>query len=519
LVLQSDPRFEPGAFGPGWHLPFFRSTFLQVKDHEAIWEMPNGRRMFFPRDRLAEEGDEGVRHFRSREGDWTALWEQDRDEVEVTVTSTEDPETWFHYDGGRLESFRMGSEVPEYQVDWLGGSRYPRMIRPANQREGPVEIIYAGRTPEAIRVGERVWEVELGSGDWTAPDGRSDYADYRVQFLTELKDSQGNTERFAYKKADPHERSVPTEEKSTSQRMATIPVNRLGILAEGETERGFLAWEARSGFLVKDSGGEYTVSSKGQDPEHPGYQEGRSRGDVAPDAVRIERQPEKGSPELWSYNYRTGLKERTDASTGERIRESFIVSPGPAYGKLRRRERQPEGSDQWELVEHRAYDTEGRLLRSIESGVVRNFVWEERGEFSRSQEFVDGVLTKERVYEDGQRVRMTEWDGGEENSFVYTLEGGSETIHRHIEGEWESTQVWQAGGKLLYAKYRDGLETIIRYGEDGVKETLHYRPSGTSVLIRHGEKGREMLTGGEEIGAWASDHQPMIEGLRKNLGL
>ena len=107
------------------------------------------------------------------------------------------------------------------------------------------------------------------------------------------------------------------------------------------------------------------------------------KGDIAPDAVRIERTSEDddGPTELWSYDYRKGLRERTDPSTGEIIRESFIVSPGPAYGKLRKRERkEPKGK--WELVEHRAYDPEGRLLRVVENGVVRDLVWEERGSFS-----------------------------------------------------------------------------------------------------------------------------------------
>ena len=400
LVLQSDPSVEPGPLGPGWHLPFFRSDFVRVKDYEALWEMPNGRRKFFPRDRLAEEPDGDALRFRSREGDWTALWEKDRRGIEATVTSTDDPAWWFRYEDGRLHSFRMGEESPEYRVDWLGGSNFPRAIRPANRRQGPVEILYAGRTPESIRVGEREWELEMDEGDWTAPDGRSDYLAYRVRFLAALTGPDGTTERFGYEKGDLKERTVGVPGAAKAARTVRVPVNRLAVRDGEGNERGFLAWEARSGFLVEDSGAAYAVASEGRDPEQPGYAEARRRGDIAPEAVRIERRPEEGPPQLWSYDYGSGRRERTDPSTGEIFRETHIVSPGPAYGKLRKREKKtPEGK--WELVEHRAYDPEGRLLSIVSgNGDRRRFEWISKDRWVKRIEYDEfSIVQSEVVYD------------------------------------------------------------------------------------------------------------------------
>ena len=166
---RATPRWSPGRSGRGGTCRFFRSTFLRVKDYEALWEMPNGRRKFFPRDRLAEESGGGVERFRSREGDWSAVWEEKRREVVATVTATDDPETWFHYDGGRLHSFRMGPESPEYRVDWLGGSHYLRAIRPANQRQGPVEILYGGAHPRGGTGGRSDVESRNGRGRLDGP--------------------------------------------------------------------------------------------------------------------------------------------------------------------------------------------------------------------------------------------------------------------------------------------------------------------------------------------------------------
>ena len=508
LVLQSDPSVEPGPLGPGWHLPFFRSDFVRVKDYEALWEMPNGRRKFFPRDRLAEEPDGDALRFRSREGDWTALWEKDRRGIEATVTSTDDPAWWFRYEDGRLHSFRMGEESPEYRVDWLGGSNFPRAIRPANRRQGPVEILYAGRTPESIRVGEREWELEMDEGDWTAPDGRSDYLAYRVRFLAALTGPDGTTERFGYEKGDLKERTVGVPGAAKAARTVRVPVNRLAVRDGEGNERGFLAWEARSGFLVEDSGAAYAVASEGRDPEQPGYAEARRRGDIAPEAVRIERRPEEGPPQLWSYDYGSGRRERTDPSTGEIFRETHIVSPGPAYGKLRKREKKtPEGK--WELVEHWAYDPEGRLLRVIEQGgSTRKLVWEERGGYSRAQEFVDGVLAKERVFENGRRVRTTEWQDGEETTFTYERVGGREVVRQFTGGQWQWTRVWGSGGRLLYGANRAGVETIVRHGADGTREVLHRRLRGNDLLVRTRDGEQTRTTDPRAIAEWLTAAMP-----------
>ncbi|MBC2601986.1 hypothetical protein [Puniceicoccus vermicola] len=270
-------------------------------------------------------------------------------------------------------------------------------------------------------------------------------------------------------------------------------------------DRGFLAWEARSGFLVEDSGGDYTVTSKGLDPEQPDFAENQSKGGIAPYSVRIEKQLEDGSLELWSYNYRTGVRERTDSSTGEVFRETFIVSPGPAYGELRRREKKGASAESWKLIEQRAYNPDGRLIRVIGGNEVRELVWEERGEFSRVQEFVEGELTKERVFENGRRVRTTEWGEGKPTTYTYELEGGQEIVRQFVEGEWQWTRIWNSSGRIVYGNNNEGFESIFRYGSDGIREVLQKRPDGKDFLVRTSEGESVRITDPEKISAWLSD--------------
>ncbi|MGE9289509.1 MAG: hypothetical protein ACQKBT_00880 [Puniceicoccales bacterium] len=486
LVLQSDPRIEPGPLGPGWHFPFFRSDFQRVKDYEAVWEMPNGRRKFFPRDRLSEDSRDDEQLFRSRDGEWMAVWEKDRDEIEATVTSTEDPEWWFHYEEGRLHSFQMGSESPEFQVDWLGGSNYPRMIRPSNRREGPVEIVYAGRTPEAIRVEDHIWKIETGSGDWTAPDGRSDYADYRVNFLTELVDPDGGVEKFVYEKGDSNERSVGVLDQPGVTKVVRLPVNRLSLQNVEGADRGFLAWEARSGFLVEDSGGAYAVTSRGQDPEQPDFAENQQKGDIAPDAVRIERQPEEGAKELWSYNYRTGVRERTDSSTGEVFRDTFIVSPGPAYAKLRKKEKKSAENGSWQLLERRAYDPTGRLIRESSPNALFHQVWSETRNGIIVERFRDGILVQRDRRNDGGLVEREIFrNDGSVTRYVYGHNGRRQTITEWRDGDPISYRELRSDGTLAFMKWSDGKEKY--WGRTGSRDQiLTIYSDGSKRLVERG---------------------------------
>lgn len=365
LIFESDPNLEPGVFGPGWKLPLFASTAF-LKDADAVaWVGPDEYRRFFRRD-LAPKDDSRSREtlYGHQAGEW--LSKVDKRDNRITISNLDDPELVYVYEDGRLEEFCMGAGTPVYHIDY-NSRGYPRRVISDPGRQTVFEIEYLGSTPERVIIGNSKIIVDMGDGDWTAPDGRSDYKDYRVKFLRALDYGDEQVVRFTYLKGDePKKRQVQTpsqqDPKKLIPKQLTLPVNRLLLSSSGGTE-SWVEFEARSGFITKDSGGDYSVSNAAYDP----HQEGENkRGRISPGLVRLERMPKDGSPkQLWSKYWQNGIETYSEPD-GTLVRKIWMRGVGPAYGKLRKVERQVtlnNGKVQWVTSELRSYNSNGRLMR------------------------------------------------------------------------------------------------------------------------------------------------------------
>ena len=131
---------------------------------------------------------------------------------------------------------------------------------------------------------------------------------------------------------------------------------------------------------------------------------------------------------------------------------------------------------------------------------------------------MDGALTKERVYENGQRVRMTEWEGDSPKTYTYEREGGREIVKQFVGEEWQWTQVWNSGGKIIYGNRANGSETILRYGANGAREVLQRRPNGRDFLVLTDESGQSRIEDPEAIANWMAENAETFSGLRETIG-
>jgi YD repeat-containing protein len=267
-------------------------------------------------------------------------------------------------------------------------------------------------------------EVEMGDGDWTAPDGKVNYRNYRVSFLLRLG-SEADGERYSYTKDDTVTRAVAKQQR--------LAVNRLTLEIPGR--ESWLSYEAQSGFIVADSGGSYSVENAAYDPLVEA-EEGQPR--VSPRLVKVERQPNTGGkPQMWSRDWAKGLEIFSEPD-GKLTRRTWIMAKGPAYGKLRRVEEQVDGN--WEMVKTMTYRPDGRLLREIDEkgnvtqyvqdlsrGSMRNFVLS-NGQMVELKTFdSEGRLTKH--LDRSGRTEIYYWD--QTNGFIKEIFQDEELIGRY----------------------------------------------------------------------------------------
>ncbi|MGJ3244144.1 MAG: hypothetical protein ACFE0O_14460 [Opitutales bacterium] len=523
LVFNTNPLREPGTFGPYWYLPLLRTTVGVYSQYRLYWDGPDEYRHFFVLDRTAEtDRDEQV--FRHRGQEWVATV---ADDGEVLIEATERADWWYRFQDGQLQGFRMGTACPEYRVGWSGRGLI-RYIEEAGSRDRVLEIDYAGTTiPERIQVGEERLSVTMGEGDAVSPDGQTPYKNYRVSFLRELTWPDGRREAYQYAEGAIRTRPEDTRLRARTNRMIIqswpVPApeaatNALAADTDSSPEppvaptESFVAWEAQSGFLVADSAGHYTVSNDDWDPlKHDGRIPDRPH----PRAVRLEHQaPDAQKPTIWAYDWNKGIRTRTEPETGRLIRDFFIMSEGGGHLNLRKKEEKTD--EGWKTLERRSYDTQGRLLRRWEEGLLTIWKRKDRPDGSYTiDRFENERLVHQALYDpDGT---ITDWkqfkDNGEEHWFAVRREAGTgaKVVYHRVDGELFSFKRLNADGRIAYMEVANGRKQWFRYPETG-RETLIHSPSGRQLLIKRRKGTRNIqITESQPIQSWLESFNDIVQ--------
>ena len=480
LVFNTNPADAPGAFGPYWRIPLFASTVVQFNRYKLYWDGPHERRQFFVLDQ-SYQARRGEQVFIERGKDWKATVARDG---EILIEALDSSGWAFRYDEGRLQEFKLGDSADACRITWSGRD-LPLYITNQSTNRRIFEIEYRGSTePEHIIIGEKEIEVEMGDGELTAPDGETNYRNYRVSFLRSLRFGEKNIETFEYSKAEPRQRKilVLNRDKKKVPKVVDLKVNRMQI-AGGATDN-WIEWEAKSGFITADSGSTYAVKNDSWDPNIQG-----GSFDVTPSAVEMKRFPEGGIEQRWSYVWNSGVKVYTDLATGEVIRRTMIMSEGPANGKLRKREILKDG--EWVLDRQNSYDPKGRPIRAVHGENIRIWKRENLSNGSEVTEFLNGSFVRRTVYgEGGERLeRELVKPNGDIIKYVYGATEVGKTVSYYLNGEPMSYRELDIDGKLKYMKWANG-KVQYHSNRNGVSQIL--------TIFSDGEKKLMERSGGDE---------------------
>ena len=490
LVFSSNPKREPGAFGPYWHMPLFDSTVVQFDQYKLYWDGPDELRHFFDLDRSAD-ARRSEKVFVQRGQKWRATIDRRGD---ILIEAIERPNWYYRYRDGRLEEFRLGEGSSAYRIAYSNRG-YPLYITDASTNRRVFEVTYRGGTdPERVTIGDQRVHVEMGDGDLTAPDGQTSYRNFRVRFLRSLQVEGEAAEQFEYSKGAAHPRTIPehvnAEGTKIAEKLFRIATNRMVVRTgtEGASEN-FVQWEAQSGFILADSGASYAISNESWDPLNP-----RADNRVAPRSVRIERQPAEGQPQLWAYDWKSGVRTYTDLATGDLMRRTYIMSGGNAHLKLRKRERKSDSG--WDTLDQRAYDPAGRIIRRIAGPNLVTINYDGRG--SVSQWALGGVLVREIVNADGLKVRdvkyrnglpyvVIDYDEQGLRSKVSTENGNTREYVRKNEGAVVEVYINEVLREKRFYNEISNYQKRMIYDETGIPATVinyEYPSNGQRVVRR-----------------------------------
>lgn len=171
----------------------------------------------------------------------------------------------------------------------------------------------------------------------------------------------------------------------TEKPSASVSINRFEQQT-GEVSNGFIEWDATTGIIVEDSGGEYAVRNPIFDKHSPEYMDNvfiadRKREMKTKESRISYKKPENKYPEIWDYSLRTAVKITQDPNTGEQTRTSYIGTPGNASMKVRKIEKKLPDTNNWKVFTSKFYNDDGYLIREVDGlGNLTEFIYDEKGD-------------------------------------------------------------------------------------------------------------------------------------------
>lgn len=301
----------------------------------------------------------------------------------VYIENKDDPKNRFILKDGKLVSFCCGKGSDTIRISYENGD-CPRLVYNANKSSAEMEFKYnkEGLLSQIIFPNEqKSLMITYGACDTIAEDGISRNG-VRLKSVSSITFKDGQKEEYKYIGcADKKSRTILTKHEDETS-TAKVPVNRFEQSLGGNNV-GYIEWDATSGIILSDSGGEYAVRNPLKDkhnPEYDGYETYRKRNVRTPESRISYKKPENKYAEIWDYSLRTVVKITQNPNSGKQTRTSYIGTPGNVSMKIRKIEKKlPNGGD-WKMELARIYNSNGNLIREIDgTGNLKEFIYDEKG--------------------------------------------------------------------------------------------------------------------------------------------
>lgn len=379
--FSTDPRTEPKYMGAYWTIPFFESNVVKISSSNYRWIAPNLRPYTFNKAQKAERGYKetyilnttGKLKLNIAKGD------------SICIENVDDSRNRYLLKNGRLVSFCEGKDADTFRISYENGNR-PRMVYNVGKNLTEIEFAYNKEgflTKIVFPNDKRALFITYSECNTLAEDGITKQGKL-LKSISSITFADGKKEEYRYSaEAKKKNRNILTK-KEEGEMSANVPINKFEQKI-GEDNKGFIEWDATTGIIVSDSGGEYAVRNPIFDKYSSEYTDGvfvadRKREMKTKESRISYKKPENKYPDIWDYSLRTAVKITQDPNSGEQTRTSYIGTPGNASMKIRKIEKkQPNGGD-WKMELARIYDSNGNLIREIDrTGNLKEFIYDEKG--------------------------------------------------------------------------------------------------------------------------------------------
>ena len=379
--FSSDPRQEPKYLGAYWAIPFFDSNVVKLSANRCRWIAPNLRPYTFNKAQKAERGYKET-YILNTTGKLKLNIAKDDS---ICIENVDDSRNRYLLKNGRLVSFCEGKDADTFRISYENGNR-PRMVYNVGKNLTEIEFAYNKEgflTKIVFPNDKRALFITYSECNTLAEDGITKQGKL-LKSISSITFADGKKENYKYSaEAKKKNRNILTKNE-TEKPSASVSINRFEQQT-GEVSNGFIEWDATTGIIVEDSGGEYAVRNPIFDKHSPEYMDNvfiadRKREMKTKESRISYKKPENKYPEIWDYSLRTAVKITQDPNTGEQTRTSYIGTPGNASMKVRKVEKKLPGTNNWKVFTSKFYNDNGYLIREVDGlGILTEFIYDKNG--------------------------------------------------------------------------------------------------------------------------------------------
>lgn len=411
--FSTDPRQEPGYMGAYWTIPFFNSNAVKISGTRYVWKSPNHGTYTFNKIQVADKGFKET-YVLNTTGKWKLNIAKDDT---ILIQNTDDIKSKYTLKDARLVSFCAGENCDFFRISY-NGRKFPRFIYNVSKHVIEIEFVYG---KDGLLSGivfprkKRSLFITYGTCNVLASDGITKLGG-GLKSVASIVFPDGSKEEYEYS-SEPSYKHRKYLTKKNVVRSVGVPTNKLVQTTGEKTDKAFIEWDAMTGLIISDSGGEYAIRNPLFDKYNLEYNDNailmdRKRGRPTQESRISYKKPEYNYPEIWDYSIRNAVKVTQDPRTGEQTRISYIGNPGSSSMKIRKIEKKLACEKDWKMLLTKTYDDKGNLIREIDGlGNLKEFLYDDNNiisikrngaELYSMKYLVDGMKYEEEMFEDGK---------------------------------------------------------------------------------------------------------------------
>lgn len=419
--LTTDPCYDPKYMGTYWTIPFFDSSVIKTAPARYVWKSPNHGTYTFNKSAKTDKSFEETYVLNT-----TGKWKLNVSKGEILICDITDLKSRYVFRDGKLsqfcwgdgaDTFRLSYNARGYPLSVYNVSKNTESVRFNYNSERELAGIYFPSEKKSVLIAYAPFSVYGENGDIVRG----------VRTVSSITFLDGRNETYQYKHEVRKRRNYLT--KGGKEGSAEVSVNKF-LQKNGDGGEGFVEWDAESGLIMSDSGGEYKVCNLLFDTRNPDSS-GKIRRSLGVNNVesRISyKKPEYKYAQEWGYSSSCAIKTTQDPDTGEETRTSYIGSPGKASMKVRKIEKRLSGEKDWNLTLSKMYDENGNLVREIDSdGNIRSWDYEVSNQYIRKIEKFNGRIVQDRktIKQNGNEEVLFYEENGDVLFFCYSYDAAS----------------------------------------------------------------------------------------------